>query len=106
MPTESTETTSVTMTAREFRHLSTIAHYTRSDEAQPILTYVRLTTTGDNCEAVATDSYVLARRRGDMGTPYERRVMKWTLRTLVALAFLGFMTLIVSIGSMFEERYR
>ncbi len=32
--------------------------------------------------------------------------MKWTLRTFVALAFLGFMTLIVSIGSMFEERYR
>ena len=55
------ETASVTMTAREFRHLSTIVHYTSSDDTRPILTYVRLTTAGFNCEATATDSFVLAR---------------------------------------------
>lgn len=61
MSNEATETTSVTMTAREFRHLSTIAHYAGSGDVRPILTYVRLTTTGDNCEATATDSFTLAR---------------------------------------------
>ena len=32
--------------------------------------------------------------------------MKWTLRTVAALVFLGLMTLIVAIGATFEERYR
>lgn len=61
MNNEVTETASVTMTAKELRHISTVAHYAGSEDMLPVLGYVRLITTGDNCEATATDLYIMAR---------------------------------------------
>lgn len=63
-----TTTTTLSMSATELRHLATIANYASKDEARPLLTYVRLTPNGDTCEAITTDSYVLARIIVDVKT--------------------------------------